>query len=132
MKKTIYSVILLFTSFFLFDTLEIDSNHKNALIYNKEDIHTENHYNVYFKKLNVYELDNILNQIDADVLSYTVENKKYYITHNPQTQLIEKYTKDKSIEDKIYYELNGFYIDSISLICETSELIKLEKLTSVF
>ena len=38
--------------------------------------------------------------------------------------LIKKFTKDKSTEEKIYYELNGVTIDSVTIYCEVNELMK--------
>ena len=47
-------------------------------------------------------------------------------------ELIKTFIKDKSVEEKIYYELNGIKIDGITITCEVNELMKLEKLTKVY
>ena len=41
--------------------------------------------------------------------------------------LVKTFIKDKSVEEKIYYELNGIKIDGITITCEVNELMKLEK-----
>ena len=85
---------------------------------------------VYFKSINSNELDNILKYVNVDVMNYIVEDKKYYA--RDINELVKTFIKDKSIEDKIYYELNGIKIDGITITCEVNELMKLENLTKVY
>ena len=63
-------------------------------------------------------------------MNYIVEDKKYYARNI--NELVKTFIKDKSIEDKIYYELNGIKIDGITITCEVNELMKLENLTKVY
>ena len=63
-------------------------------------------------------------------MNYIVEDKKYYA--RDINELVKTFIKDKSIEDKIYYELNGIKIDGITITCEVNELMKLENLTKVY
>lgn len=130
MKKLILKTLIFITLFIVFNINEIDSNSDKVLYYDKTDIHLEDTFKVYFKSLNSNELDNILKYVNVDVMNYIVEDKKYYA--RDINELVKTFIKDKSIEDKIYYELNGIKIDGITITCEVNELMKLENLTKVY
>ena len=126
----IKKILIFFCFFFLFNTLEIDSNSDKVLLYDKSKIHEENNYKVYFRNTNSKELNELLNILDIRVLSYIIDDKKYYARNIDE--LTNIYLKDKSLSEKIYYESNGFYIDGVNIVCENNELIKLENLTNVY
>lgn len=130
MKKLILKTLIFITLFIVFNINEIDSNSDKVLHYDKTDIHVEDTFKVYFKSINSNELDDILKYVNVDVMNYIVEDKKYYA--RDINELVKTFIKDKSIEDKIYYELNGIKIDGITITCEVNELMKLEKLTKVY
>ena len=122
--------MIFLTFFFLFNTLEIDSNSDKVLLYDKNKIHDEIVRKIYFYNINSNDLENVLNQLNIKVLSYIIDDKKYYA--NSISELTDKFLIDKKLSDKIYYEKYGFYIDAINVVCETKELIKLEKLTNIY
>ena len=130
MKKLILKTLIFITLFIVFNINEIDSNSDKVLHYDKTDIHVEDTFKVYFKSINSNELDDILKYVNVDVMNYIVEDKKYYA--RDINELVKNFIKDKSIEDKIYYELNGIKIDGITITCEVNELMKLENLTKVY
>lgn len=130
MKKLILKTLIFITLFIVFNINEIDSNSDKVLHYDKTDIHIEDTFKVYFKSINSNELDDILKYVNVDVMNYIVEDKKYYA--RDINELVKTFIKDKSIEDKIYYELNGIKIDGITITCEVNELMKLENLTKVY
>lgn len=130
MKKLILKTLIFITLFIVFNINEIDSNSDKILHYDKTDIHVEDTFKVYFKSINSNELDDILKYVNVDVMNYIVEDKKYYA--RDINELVKTFIKDKSIEDKIYYELNGIKIDGITITCEVNELMKLENLTKVY
>ncbi len=130
MKKLILKTLIFITLFIVFNINEIDSNSDKVLHYDKTDIHVEDTFKVYFKSINSNELDDILKYVNVDVMNYIVEDKKYYARNI--NELVKTFIKDKSIEDKIYYELNGIKIDGITITCEVNELMKLENLTKVY
>lgn len=130
MKKLILKTLIFITLFIVFNINEIDSNSDKVLHYDKTDIHLEDTFKVYFKSLNSNELDNILKYVNVDVMNYIIDDKKYYVRNIKE--LIKTFIKDKSVEEKIYYELNGIKIDGITITCEVNELMKLEKLTKVY
>ena len=130
MKKLILKTLTFITLFIVFNINEIDSNSDKVLHYDKTDIHVEDTFKVYFKSINSNELDDILKYVNVDVMNYIVEDKKYYA--RDINELVKTFIKDKSIEDKIYYELNGIKIDGITITCEVNELMKLENLTKVY
>ncbi len=130
MKKLILKTLIFITLFIVFNINEIDSNSDKVLYYDKTDIHVEDTFKVYFKSINSNELDDILKYVNVDVMNYIVEDKKYYA--RDINELVKTFIKDKSIEDKIYYELNGIKIDGITITCEVNELMKLENLTKVY
>lgn len=130
MKKLILKTLIFITLFIVFNINEIDSNSDKVLHYDKTDIHVEDTFKVYFKSINSNELDDILKYVNVDVMNYIVEDKKYYA--RDINELVKTFIKDKSIEDKIYFELNGIKIDGITITCEVNELMKLENLTKVY
>ncbi|MDY6071986.1 MAG: hypothetical protein SPI44_03830 [Bacilli bacterium] len=130
MKKLILKTLIFITLFIVFNINEIDSNSDKVLNYDKTDIHLEDTFKVYFKSLNSNELDNILKYVNVEVMNYIIDDKKYYARNI--NELTKTFIKDKSIEEKIYYELNGIKIDGITITCEVNELMKLEKLTKVY
>lgn len=130
MKKLILKTLIFITLFIVFNINEIDSNSDKVLHYDKTDIHLEDTFKVYFKSLNSNELDNILKYVNVEVMNYIIDDKKYYVRNI--NELIKTFIKDKSVEEKIYYELNGIKIDGITITCEVNELMKLEKLTKVY
>lgn len=130
MKKLILKTLIFITLFIVFNINEIDSNSDKVLHYDKTDIHLEDTFKVYFKSINSNELDNILKYVNVEVMNYIIDDKKYYVRNI--NELIKTFIKDKSVEEKIYYELNGIKIDGITITCEVNELMKLEKLTKVY
>ncbi len=130
MKKLILKTLIFITLFIVFNINEIDSNSDKVLHYDKTDIHVEDTFKVYFKSINSNELNNILKYVNVDVMNYIVEDKKYYARNI--NELVKTFIKDKSIEEKIYYELNGIKVDGITITCEVNELMKLENLTKVY
>ena len=130
MKKLILKTLIFSTLFIVFNINEIDSNSDKVLHYDKTDIHLEDTFKVYFKSINSNELDNILKYVNVEVMNYIIDDKKYYVRNI--NELIKTFIKDKSVEEKIYYELNGIKIDGITITCEVNELMKLEKLTKVY
>ncbi len=126
----IKKLLLLFCLCFLFNVGEIDSNSDKVLLYDKEHLYDESNFKVYFVNTNSNELKNILNILDIRVLSYIIDDEKYYA--RDIDKLIEDYVSDKSLVEKIYYLNNGIQIDGINIVCQTNELLKLEALTSVY
>ena len=122
-------IIIFICFFFLFDTLEVDSNYDKHLFYDVKDIYEESDFTVYFNDINSIELDNILKVLNIRIKSYIVEEEKYY-AHNID-ELVLIYTEKKSLKDKIYYMNNGIKIDGIEIVCQIDELIKLENLTKI-
>ena len=126
----IKKLLLLFCLCFLFNVGEIDSNSDKVLFYDKEHLYDESNFKVYFVNINSNELKNILNILDIRVLSYIIDDEKYYARNIDK--LIEDYVSNKSLEEKIYYLNNGIQIDGINIVCQTNELLKLEALTNVY
>ena len=92
--------------FFLFNTLEIDSNDDKVLIYNKNELYEENDYNIYFKNITNKKIKDILKILNIEVLSYYIDGEKYYtnsineliiVATTCLTQGSKKYTKRKII-----------------------------------
>ena len=126
----IKKILLFFCLFFLFNTLEIDSNIDKKLLYDKSNIYEENKYTIYFKNMNSIELDKILDKVKIAIVNYIIDDKVYYARNIDE--LTSKYNKDKELDEIIYNENKGIYIDGISVICEVGELIELEKLASIY
>lgn len=129
-KKFIIKTIFLFSTLFIFNIESIDSNSDKILIYNKTNIHDEGYYTLYFKDMNSNDFDVITMHKNVDIISYIIDENTFYARNI--TSLIDEYTKDKSKEDKIYYELNGIKIDGINIFCEVDDLMKLESLVNIY
>ena len=125
-KKYILTIILCS----LFNIQTIDSNSDKLTLYNKDNIYEEEVFKIYFVNTTSKDLESILNILDINVLSYIIDDKKYYA--RDLNDLYEKYTKDKTLQDKIYYEKYGIKIDGINIKCQINELIKLDNLVDIY
>lgn len=125
-KKILLSLCL----FFLFNTLEIDSNYDKSLVYDKNNLYEEDDHIIYFYDMDNNKLKSIINKLNIEVLSYTIDDKVYYA--NNIDDLENKYLKDKSLDEIVYYLEYGFRIDSIHVLCVNNELIKLEKIANIY
>ena len=130
MVVNIKRLLLFICLFFLFNTLEADSNSDKLLFYDKKELYDENIYNVYFINTNSIKLENVINILDIEVLSYTIDNHKYYASNI--SELTNKYLIDKSINEELYYNEYGIKIDGITVLCTNEELIKLENMISIY
>lgn len=129
--KTIYKIILIFFSFLIYNIESIDSNSDKILLYDRVNIHDENKFTVYFKSsINSYNLNDVLKDYNIEILSYIINDKKYYAKDT--LDLIKKYTENLNLEDKIYYYINGINIEGLSIICENNEIIKLSNSISIY
>lgn len=129
-KKNIIKLLFMLTIFFTFNTGEIDSNSDKILYYDKNNLNYIDTFKIYFKDTNSYSLNNSLKKTNIQVISYTIDNKKYYARNIEE--LIKQYTKNLNNELKVYYNINGVKIDSITAICKVYDLIKLEKLERIY
>jgi len=116
--------------FFIFDLQEINSNSDKKLLYNLNNKNEEKYYKIYLKNINSHKLKDIINDLDLDIISYGINEKVYY--SKDINNLINDYTKNLSIENKIYYTINGINIDYITTRCETEKIIELEKMNIIF
>jgi hypothetical protein len=80
--------------------------------------------------MNSNDFDVITMHKNVDIISYIIDENTYYARNI--NSLIDEYTKDKSKEDKIYYELSGIKIDGINIFCEVDDLMKLEGLVNIY
>ena len=123
-------IFYFFIVLFLFNTPYIDSNSSKRLIYDPNDLYSKDYNKIYFINTNSNELRESLNGLDIEILSYIIEDKKYYARNIDELE--EIYLKNKNFEEKIIYEINGIKIDAINVTCKTSELIKLEKKIDIY
>ena len=129
-KKNIIKLLFMLTIFLTFNTGEIDSNSDKILYYDRNNLNYIDTFKIYFKDTNSYSLNNSLKKTNIQVISYTIDNKKYYARNIEE--LIKQYTKSLNNELKVYYDINGVKIDSITVICKVYDLIKLEKLERIY
>ena len=129
--KNIYKLFLIFLSFFIYNLESVDSNSDKILLYDRVNMHDENKFTVYFKSsINSYNLNDVLKDYNIEILSYIINDKKYYAKDT--LDLIKKYTENLNLEDKIYYYINGINIEGLSIICENNEIIKLSNSISIY
>ena len=129
--KAIIKIFLIFILFLTYDIDSIDSNSDKITLIDRVNIHDENTFNIYFKNIiNSYNLDNLLNKYNIKINSYIIDDKKYYAKDT--YDLIKEYTKDMSLEEKIYYEINGINIEGLNITCENGELMKFSLVEKIY
>lgn len=129
--KTIYKLILIFLSFFVYNLNKVDSNNDKIVLYDMVNIHDENNFTIYFKNsINSYDMDDLLSGYNIRINSYIIDSKKYYAKNN--LDLINVYTSNMSNEEKIYYKNNGINIQGLNITCENNELIKLSSNINIY
>jgi hypothetical protein len=122
--------ILFFLSiFFIFNISVLDSNSSKYLLYDKKDIYLEDYFTLYFKDVNSYRLESIINGLKVNIVSYIIDGNEYYVRNI--NDLIYEYTKDLELKDKLYYYDNGIDIEGINIICEVSELMVIDNLIDI-
>ena len=119
-----------FVFFFLFNTIHIDSNSSKRLIYNQNDLYESNKNTIYFVNANSYDIRKILDYLNLEATTYIVEDKIYYVRN--VDILLEVYNKNKSLEDKLFNEINGIKIDGIKVNCTNAELIEIDKWFDIY
>ena len=129
-KKNIIKLLFMLTIFLTFNIGEIDSNSDKILYYDRNNLNYIDTFKIYFKDTNSYSLNNSLKKTNIQVISYTIDNKKYYARNIEE--LIKQYTKNLNNELKVYYDINGVKIDNITAICKVYDLIKIEKLERIY
>ena len=125
--KKLFTLLCLF---FLFNTLEVDSNSEKYLIYDNTNKYIEDDFNVYFDKVKSNELFDILEKLNIKVLSYNINGKKYYARN--KDDLYNQFLNDISFENRIFYEDNDYYIDSVHILCEVYKLDELNDYLSIY
>ncbi len=125
MKNIVFKLLIFTFLFFIFNITEIDSEINKKIIYNLNNIYEENYYTLYLKDINSNKLIDIVDDMNLKITSYTINDKKYYV--KDIFSLVDEYTKDMPLENKLYYSINGIKIDKINLRCKVKDIIKLEK-----
>lgn len=129
-KNIVFKLLFFITLFFIFNLDEIDSNSDKRIMYNLNNIHEENYYTLYLKDIKSGVVDEVFNKLNIKVISYIINDRKYYA--RDIDDLINKYTKELSTEDKIYYINNGVKIDAVTTRCEVYQVIELEKMNLIY
>ena len=117
-KKNIIKLLFMLTIFLTFNIGEIDSNSDKILYYDRSNLNYIDTFKIYFKDTNSYSLNNSLKKTNIQVISYTIDNKKYYARNIEE--LIKQYTKNLNNELKVYYDINSnkvFFIFHLYYIC---------------
>lgn len=123
--------ILIFASFFfLFNLSHIDSNSDKRLIYDNSDIYNKEYHTIYFVSSTTFELRNIFNILDIEVLSYMIDGKKYYARNIDEVE--RQFLSNKNFEEKIYYYDKSINVDSVNVICSINEIMKLNNMVDIY
>ena len=123
-------IIIFIIFFFLFNTLHIDSNSTKRLIYNITDLYDVKYNTIYFVDANSNDLSNLVNSLNLEITTYIVNDKKYYVRNIEE--LLDEYTQNKSLEEKLFDRINGIKIDGIKLKCSNEELLEIEKWFKIY
>lgn len=129
MKKILIKFIYAFYLFFIINLNVIDSNSNKILYYDKSDMYDKGVYKIYFKNMNTSNIS-ILSKLDIQILSYIIDDKEYYVRNIDK--LKKSYTKNMTLEDKIYYYINGIKIDGVKVFCEVKDLIEISNLVDIY
>ena len=100
------------------------------MIYNRNELYDNNINTIYFIDTNTNELREKLENKNIKILSYIIEEEKYYARNIDKLE--EIYLKDKKLETKILYQIQGIKIEGIIVQCTNKELIELEKLFKIY
>ena len=122
--------IILIICLFIFNITTLNSNSSKELLYNNKLSYEEKNYKIYFINTNSKELSKVLKYSNIKILSYIIDDKKYYARNIEELENI--YTKDMNLSDKIYYEHYGIKIDGINIMSNTYELKYLEDLINIY
>lgn len=114
----------------MFNVNDIDSESDKKILYDLNSLDIVDYYTLYLKDINSFKLQNILSDMDLEVFSFVIKDKKYY--KDNIYDLIDEYTKDMNYENKIYYEINGVKIDAVNLRCNVQNIIDLEKMDIIY
>ncbi len=125
MKKIILIICL-----FIFNITTLNSNSSKELLYDNKLSYDEKKYSIYFVNTNSKELSKILKYSNIKILSYIIDDKKYY--SRSISELEDIYTKEMNISEKIYYENYGIKIDGINVMSNTYELKYLDSLLDIY
>ena len=129
--KSIYKLLLIFLSFFVYDLNVVDSNNEKIVLYDTVNIHDENNFAIYFKdNINSYDIEDLLLGYNIKINSYIIDSKKYYAKDS--LSLINAYTTNLSNEEKIYYKNKGINIEGLNITCENNELMKLSSNIKIY
>lgn len=129
--KSIYKLLLIFLSFFVYDLNIVDSNNEKIVLYDTVNIHDENNFTIYFKdNINSYDIEDLLLGYNIKINSYIIDSKKYYAKDS--LSLINAYTNNLSNEEKIYYKNKGINIEGLNITCENNELMKLSSNIKIY
>lgn len=126
MKKILFFFIL----FFMFNTLEIESNSDKYLIYDREDIYDTGSFEVFFYDADSERLNKFIKENNIIVKYYIVDRKKYYV--RSIDKLIILYVSEMNSNDRIYYLNSGIKIDGICVNTSVSKLMLLEEEFKVY
>lgn len=119
-----------FILFFLFNVPYIDSNSTKRLIYNINDLSNIDSNVIYFKNTNSNDLEKLIDKLNLSIDYFIVEDKKYYVRN--VNILLEEYSKNKNLEEKLFDKINGIKIDGIKVKCSNSDLVEIEKWFNIY
>ena len=123
--------ILVFLCFFiLFNTMEVDSNSDKIIYLDNDESYNKKVYTLYFDSINSIYLEDLIKTFNLNVLSYYIDDNKYYARNIDE--LNKLYLNDKTLSEKIYYEENGYIITSIKVLCSKEDIINLKAKTHIY
>lgn len=126
----IKKILCLLIFFFLFDLPHIDSNSYKRLIYNTDDIYNKDYYSIYFIDTDTFELREAFSILDLEILSFIVEDEKYYARN---LDILENdFLKNKSIDEVLYYMEHGIKVEEVNVVCSINEIMKLESMVDIY
>lgn len=139
MKKALIFIII-FVSFFSFLNIKsVNTIDSIALVYDKNNLYEQEIFNINFYSFNVKEIPEVFKDLDIKIISVSPIKELYKINdlvirgnslEEITSNLLEDYT-DNLIEigfedEALYFEQQGFNIESMKIICLVKDLIVLE------
>lgn len=110
--------------------MEVDSNSDKIIYLDNDEFYNKKVYTLYFDNINSIYLEDLIKTFNLNVLSYYIDDNKYYARNIDE--LNKLFLNDKTLSEKIYYEENGYIITSIKVLCSKEDIIILKAKTHIY
>lgn len=139
MKKTLIFIIIFLFFFSFLNIKSVNTIDSLVLMYDKNNLFEQEIFNINFYSFNVKEIPKVFKDLDIEIISVTPIKDLYKVKDlstrgnslsEITSNLIKDYTdnliKSGYEEEALYFEQQGFNIESMKILCVIKDLIVLE------